>query len=77
MRACVFVFLALTGHPLLLLLQAQSHRWELYRGTHPDLLSWGLRWSMIKQEVEDLTPDLVCMQVRAAGMHRLWVLEPS
>lgn len=44
--------------------QAQSHRAELYRSTHPDLLAWDRRWSMIQQEVHHLHPDIVCFQVR-------------
>jgi mRNA deadenylase 3'-5' endonuclease subunit Ccr4 len=44
------------------LLQAQSHQLELYRGSHPNYLYWPRRWAMIRQELADLSPDIICLQ---------------
>ncbi|WIA36447.1 hypothetical protein OEZ86_007754 [Tetradesmus obliquus] len=41
---------------------AQSHQGELYRGTHPECLHWPRRWGMMRQEIADLAPDVVCLQ---------------
>jgi hypothetical protein len=51
-----------------LLLQAQSHQMELYRGTHPVYLHWPRRWAMIRQEIADLSPDLVCLQASVSAL---------
>lgn len=54
-------------------LQAQSHRWELYRGTSTEMLLWPRRWDLIKAELEHFTPDIVCFQVGCtAPLGRCW-----